>query len=786
MNYQNTKLKIFFSAIIFFGLFGLAKSSEAATYWISPTGAAANLVACSGLIPLNGIAACSYDKAKGSGVVAGDTVYYRGGTYPTIVGALATAIEPYNSGTAGNPITFAAYPGEVVIFNGDVLTYGIYAPNKSYIRFTGYDGSTSARNMKFENFSNHVWLNNVDHIEVGHCSFNGSPRDLISKWQANHSYSIGDKVLSNASVTEYYFIVTAGGGNSGSTEPTWPDNNQTVVDGAVTWTAHPSISYRMFDMAINANYNWIHDNTLSNFGFYTPSLDGSTLFQIGWDDCGITNNHVCNDPCHNNVIENNIFFHGGHDTMGLNGYFNILRNNILHNEQWSQDFEGIWHSHRQMQMVTDATNGTTYNVVEGNTLSHGSVPRTPQVPGEAIDLLQNKVIIRYNNMFAQAPNAIYFASKPYGTANDVHIYNNTFFASGHGDTFPAYTSQTTPVNYTNVWPRSWYSRIPIGMTLTGYTPPAESTHGYFYLYKEDLYRFGDQRMRNVFKNNLFWKNWGYNCTGTNTPYSGCFGSTGLQMAYAGTNDDNRVVGPMFTGCTQGSNECPNTSIWGDTVIANNFNFTGNETDPKFVSEGDYASPSVTSRNIEWYWGATTPSGQDITTIKAQPSFTLQSDSPAIDIDPSNTKGYLTLSNGTGSNSTTLVVDDAAYFQPGWGKWTVGGPTVYPDEIAIGTVTNTVAIDSTTAKSVAGCTGSETPWVCCTSSGNGTCGIDYTNNTLFLTSAKTWSDNSPIWLYKKSDGVRVLYGEATDAGANEYQSGSSDTTPPAAPSGLSVN
>jgi hypothetical protein len=50
---------------------------------------------------------------------------------------------------------------------------------------------------------------------------------------------------------------------------------------------------------------------------------------------------------------------------------------------------------------------------------------------------------------------------------------------------------------------------------------------------------------------------------------------------------------------------------------------------------------------------------------------------------------------------------------------------------------------------------------------------------------TWSDNAPIWLYKKSDGTQVLFGSAPDMGAHEYVSGSIDTTPPARPVNLTV-
>jgi hypothetical protein len=112
-------------------------------------------------------------------------------------------------------------------------------------------------------------------------------------------------------------------------------------------------------------------------------------------------------------------------------------------------------------------------------------------------------------------------------------------------------------------------------------------------------------------------------------------------------------------------------------------------------------------------------------------LTLQTTSGAIDQGT-----YLTQANGSGSNSTTLVVDDALFFQDG--SWGSSLANTQADWIAIGTVDNTVQINS----------------------------INYSTNTITLSSPKTWSDNANIWLYKDSDGTIVLYGSAPDIGAHE--------------------
>jgi hypothetical protein len=68
-----------------------------------------------------------------------------------------------------------------------------------------------------------------------------------------------------------------------------------------------------------------------------------------------------------------------------------------------------------------------------------------------------------------------------------------------------------------------------------------------------------------------------------------------------------------------------------------------------------------------------------------------------------------------------------------------GVTLFPDWIAIGTVGNIAQISF----------------------------INYDTKTITLASALSWSNGDSVWLYKKSDGVRVLYGTAPDQGAHPY-------------------
>jgi hypothetical protein len=154
--------------------------------------------------------------------------------------------------------------------------------------------------------------------------------------------------------------------------------------------------------------------------------------------------------------------------------------------------------------------------------------------------------------------------------------------------------------------------------------------------------------------------------------------------------------------TYGTNAAPTLQ-----VLAGNWNEVS---DPKFVNISGTPDPMN----------------------KTQFDFSLQSDSPCIGQGVS-----LTLANGSGSDSTTLVVDDAFYFHDG--SWGSSLSDVKADWIAIGTVGNVVEIAS----------------------------VNYDTKTIMLASPMTWADNAPIWLYKNSSGERVLYGTAPEIGAKPY-------------------
>jgi len=228
----------------------------------------------------------------------------------------------------------------------------------------------------------------------------------------------------------------------------------------------------------------------------------------------------------------------------------------------------------------------------------------------------------------------------------------------------------------------------------GYDRPA-----YAALYYETPNSSWEPYADNVVKNNLFWDN---------------------------ENSGDTYAGIMFNNETYAAAiACPSSSSQGCNEFSNNFN--------GFVAPASEVDPVFTNESL---------ADPDSWTL---PNLNLQSSSTAI-----NGGTYLTQANGSGSGSSTLIVDDAKYFQDGEfgsasGITVANWPNsvdIQADHIAIGTVGNTVQISS----------------------------INYSTNTITLASAMTWSDDANIWLYKDSDGTVVLVGSEPDQGAHEYGAG----------------
>jgi len=209
---------------------------------------------------------------------------------------------------------------------------------------------------------------------------------------------------------------------------------------------------------------------------------------------------------------------------------------------------------------------------------------------------------------------------------------------------------------------------------------------------------GDSDNNRTYNNTLHKIGYSYGQLG-NVSYAGIF----IHANSANNVVKNTVVDNFHPNVTQYINDKSGTA-----VLANNW--TKPDGDPLF-SNTDLGS---------------------INAYKTQPDLTLQPSSKLI-----NAGTWLTRAHGSGNLSTTLIVEDANYFQDA--TWGSALANLQADHIAVGTTNNTTQIKS----------------------------INYLTKTITLVSPISWSDGANIWLYKDSKGRVVLHGNAPDIGAHEY-------------------
>jgi len=668
-------------------------------HWVSPTGTAA-WVDCKSNTPLSGIVACSRGIANVS-AVAGDIIYFRGGTY-TIDNT--TAIVPSNGGTSANAkIIFIAYSDETPTFEqGTGVSTGISINGKSWIKVTG---------MTFHDMLGYSQVRGDAHYnEIDHNIF----YNTVNAQFSNRIFVLGNNV-------------------------------------AAPWSTH----------------NWFHHNYLSRRANSNPCNEGIDLLRVGMA--------VNNEGDNYNTVEYNYLEYSGHANLVTYGKHLVIRGNIGHNEPWitgCQVYNGgvvdlygsirgsisttsntvgigsktftiatglsasvYWDTNYPVSIVSNADmanamsglitsyNNTTgelvvnvdeivgsgiyvdwavstknipyytnpaynglyahrifaigdndlaidhSNVVEDNRLGFSGVNPNNNGPS-ALDIQSRKNIVRYNYTYGSMGNGISFkaavGTPTYSGGVLNHVYNNTTYSNGLGYDYSIYSGLNAPSTGQG-----------IGQSVSGGE--------------------GGPATNNIIKNNIAYNN-------------------GL--------GDICFTGGQVATCTP----------WAGDIVTNNWTTYGaGQGNPLFTNP---ALTDPTSQNL-----IPTAHGYVATPI---PNLTLQSASPAV-----NGGIFLTQASGSGISSTTLVVSDAGYFQDGTnGSDLARGVNFFPDWIAIGTVDNVVEISS----------------------------IDYDTNTITLATSTSWSDNANIWLYKKSDGARVLYGDAPDYGAHEYVVASATSTP----------
>jgi len=118
-------------------------------------------------------------------LVAGDTVYIRAGTYPE-------QVIPQNSGSAGNTITYAAYPGETAIIDGT----GVVVPEYSGLFYlTGRDYIRVSGLRVIHSYYYGIVAENSSHVTIENNYTYDTYSSGISSWDSNNIIVDGNEVV---------------------------------------------------------------------------------------------------------------------------------------------------------------------------------------------------------------------------------------------------------------------------------------------------------------------------------------------------------------------------------------------------------------------------------------------------------------------------------------------------------------------------------------------------------------------------------------------------------------
>jgi len=308
-----------------------SSSGQTTTYYVSPDGDDNN--------PGTEAQPWRTIQKAAEALVAGDTVYIKEGTYHE-------RVIPQNSGTPGNYIVYAAYPGHTVTIDGAGITLpqwwgGLFdISNKSYIKVSG---------LRIINAGPH--LNNVgilvdssSHIIIeGNYTYNttssgigvwGSDNVIIDNNEVELACNDGEQESITVAGTDTFEVrnnhVHHGGpGTNGGEGIDVKDgsSNGKVFNNHVHHMNRVGIYVDAWDKHtynIEVFGNVVHDN--ADDGFALASEMGGLLENVAiynniaynnrW--CGLTLSECCsaNRPVHNVKIINNTFYDNGWSSWG--------------------------------------------------------------------------------------------------------------------------------------------------------------------------------------------------------------------------------------------------------------------------------------------------------------------------------------------------------------------------------------------------------------------------------------------------------------------------------------
>jgi hypothetical protein len=442
-------------------------------------------------------------------------------------------------------------------------------------------------------------------------------------------------------------------------------------------------------------HNWLHHNSITKRWNGAACGEGTDLIRIGNADGGV----IATADNNYNTIEDNEVGQASHGTIDSYGMYGVIARNFLHNEPWrTQDDAGC--SYVNTLYDTVAFRGKyghrTFQVTDDferdgtfNLIEGNRAGFASTNPGNG----------GANGMDIAAPKNIVRYNAIFGAMNDCLTFKYGAVPGQNGSNGGTYNRAYNNTLYQCGYGNGSYLELSQAQCLA-LKRPADNCSVFPLALLAIQFNYSTTTLGNVIKNNLIYDSRRYALSTFEIGQSSSSGDLSTDTTF----ENNSCTGAR-TGCAR----------TGDPTFTN-----ASLTDP-------------TSRTL--------------------PDLSLQAASTARDIGVGGAYGALTTTTSGETTSTALAVADALYFQDGtWGSDLARTKTLFPDWVAVGTVSNVAAVSS----------------------------INYGTNVITLATPLTWSNGAAVWLYKRGDGVQTLISTAPDYGAYEYGVGT-----PSAPTGLVV-
>ncbi len=352
MNKAGDILKTRWPGAFLAGVLAFSSSvSFAGTYYAS-SGGTASWSACANIA-----SPCSWQTAMAN-AVGGDVVYFRGGTYD--LGTFAnhpslnfTKMYPANSGTAGHPITFMAYPGETPVLTGTVIAdsqeawFGCgngTAERRSYITWDGFAATIIVNKVdQTQHYETTIFRTGGDYCTIKNSNFTG-----IDNGDWNYNTSFIRVEASDHAVVEnnYLHDLTSTPQDSGAvnTAGIWIfDSTNTTIRNNTIMNCHGGIYAKMFPKTASVYYDFVYNGNDAcyrgvwfNCSGGTDQCQGNAAYQNVIVGCNQSLNIGASGVVSGTKMYNNTVYHGTGSDGGIhitetNGSGYEIFNNVISN-----------------------------------------------------------------------------------------------------------------------------------------------------------------------------------------------------------------------------------------------------------------------------------------------------------------------------------------------------------------------------------------------------------------------------------------------------------------------